>query len=139
MNNLPPEQIKDIAEQLDCGFRAFIHKTSYQMLFVPNENDLIDIELDPWEEEFTELDNNFTDYFEVEKWSSNEAFQMMEDFTEQLSTNSKLQSELFKALNKRKPFREFKFVIDNSGDFREQWFDFKNRWQLEFVKRQISR
>ncbi len=36
-------------------------------------------------------------------------------------------------------FREFKLVIDNSGDFRQQWFDFKNKWQQDFVLRQLNR
>lgn len=36
-------------------------------------------------------------------------------------------------MNKRRPFREFKFVIDNSGIYREQWFDFKNAQLKQWV------
>jgi len=138
MNITTTENIKEIAEQLDCGSRAFIHKTTGQLLFVPDENFLTAIDLDSWDEELEQLENNFTDYYEIDKWTSSEAFETMSEFADKL-TDSNLQNRLFDALRKNKPFREFKFVIDNSGDFRQQWFDFKNKWQKDFVTRQLNR
>jgi hypothetical protein len=138
MNSPTKENIKEIAEQLDSGFRAFIQKITGQLLFVPDENCLPDINLDPWDEELESLENNFTDYYEIDKWTSNEAFETMSDFANQL-IDSNLQSRLFDALRKNKPFREFKFAIDNSGEYREQWFDFKNKWQQDFLERQLNR
>ena len=41
-------------------------------------------------------------------------------------------------LSKKKPFREFKFVIDNSGAYRQEWFDFKNRKLEEFVRNRLN-
>ena len=138
MNITTTENIKEIAEQLDCGFRAFIHKTTQQILFVPDENFLTDIDLDPWNEELEQLENNITDHYEIDKWTSSEAFETMSEFADQL-TDSNLQNRLFDALRKNKPYREFKSVIDNSGDFRQQWIDFKNKWQQDFVSRQLYR
>lgn len=138
MNSTKTDNIKEIAEQLDCGFRVFIHKTSGQLLFVPDENNLTEIDLDPWNEELEQLENNFTDFYEIDKWTSSEAFKIMSEFVDQVS-DDKLQSRLFDALRKNKPFREFKFVVDNSGDFRQQWFDFKDKWQQDFVTRQLNR
>jgi hypothetical protein len=138
MTSTTTEIVKEIAEQLDCGFRAFIHKTSGQLLFVPDDNNYPDIDLDSWDEELEQLENNFTNYHEINKWTSSEAFETMSEFADQLD-DSNLQSRLFDALRKNKPFREFKFVIDNSGDFRQQWFDFKNKWQQDFVARQLNR
>jgi hypothetical protein len=77
MNITTTENIKEIAEQLDCGFRAFIHKTTGQLLFVPDENFLTAIDLDSWDEELEQLENNFTDYYEIDKWTSSEAFETM--------------------------------------------------------------
>ena len=57
----------------------------------------------------------------------------MADFTEQLDDNSELKRQLIAALNKKKPFREFKFVIDNSGVYRQQWFNFKNERLKQWV------
>lgn len=138
MNSTTTENIKEIAEQLDCGFRAFIHKTTGQLLFVPDSNNFPDIDFDSWNEELEQLENNCTDYYEIDKWASSEAFEIMSKFANQV-TDNKLQSRLFDALRINKPFREFKFVIDNSGDFRQQWFDFNNKWQQSFVARQLNR
>nr|MBP9135252.1 hypothetical protein [Saprospiraceae bacterium] len=65
-------------------------------------------------------------------------FEMMSEFAGQL-TDHNLQSRLLDALRRNKPFKEFKFVIDNSGKCRQQWFDFKNKWQQEFVSKQSNR
>ena len=99
MNNTKTDNIKEIAEQLDCGFRAFIHKTTAKLLFVPDENNLIAIDLEPWKEELEQLENNFTDYYEIDRWTSSEAFEIMSEFADQVSDNN-LQSRLFDALRK---------------------------------------
>jgi len=138
MNSSTTETTKEIAEQLDCGLRAFIHKTSGQLLFVPEENDLTDVDLDPWKDDLELLKKNSKEYHEIEKWTSGDGFEMMSEFANQVSDNN-FQRRLFEALKKNKPFREFKFVIDNSGDFRQQWFDFKNKWHQDFVARQLNK
>lgn len=53
MKSTTAENIKEIAEQLECGFRAYIHKKTRQLLFVPDENNFSDI--DSWEEELEQL------------------------------------------------------------------------------------
>jgi hypothetical protein len=137
-NSATPDIIKEIAEQLDCGFRAFMHKTTGQLLFVPNTDDLPDIDLDIWDEQLEQLEHNFLDFYEIDKWTSSDAFEIMSDFADQVSDDN-FRSRLLDALGKNKPFREFRFIIDNSGDYRQQWFDFKNKSQQDFVARQLSR
>lgn len=131
------EQIKEISEQLDCGFRAFYHKQNGELIFVPNEDKFDSMDTDAWQEEQDKLDANFTDYQEVDAMDSNESFRVMADFAEQI-TDRKLQGELIHALEKKKPFREFKFVIDNSGEYRQHWFDYKNKRQFEWTEEQLN-
>ena len=57
----------------------------------------------------------------------------MENFAEQLEGNDELKHALFNALKMRKPFREFKWLIDDSGDYRQQWFDFKSAELKQWV------
>ena len=64
---------------------------------------------------------------------------MMMEFADKLDNNEKLQNRLLDALRMRKPFREFKFVIDNSGVYRQKWFDFKNQWQINYVDEYFKR
>lgn len=68
---------------------------------------------------------------------SGDSFTMMSDFIATVEDNS-LRYKLEQALQKPKPFRNFKFVIDNSRDYRKRWFEFKDRRMFEWVKRQIS-
>jgi hypothetical protein len=130
--------IKEIAEQLDCGFRAFIHKTSGEAVFIPDEINYPDIEMEAWESEIELLKENYSDYHEIEKWTSNESFLIMADFAKQLTENSEFQHRLINALNNRKPFRNFKFIIENSWEYREQWFAFRNEKQQEYVEKKLN-
>ena len=138
MASLTEEQIKEIAEMLDCGFRSYWHKHTGELLFILNNEDYTDFDEDLKDEDLEKLNNNPDDYFEIDKPDSNDSFKIMENFAYQLEGNDELKSELFKALNKRKPFREFKWVIDNSGDYRQQWFDFKSaelkQWVIDNFK-----
>lgn len=131
-------QIHEIAEELDLGFRAFVHQTTGQLLFFPDDKNNPGIEMDAWSEELEELKKNASDYFEVEKWTSGESFEMMRAFAEQMA-DPNLQSRLLNALSGNKPFRAFKSLIDNTGDPREQWFDFKGNWQRAFVEEKLKR
>lgn len=45
------EQIKEISEQLDCGFRALYHKKTGELMFVPNTDRYFDMDTSSWEEE----------------------------------------------------------------------------------------
>ena len=57
------------------------------------------------------------------------------DFAESID-NTRLQDRLINALNKSKPFQNFKRQIDNSGEYRQFWFDFKKKRYIEWVKEQ---
>ncbi|MBK8875140.1 MAG: hypothetical protein IPN13_15000 [Bacteroidetes bacterium] len=133
MPTLTEEQIKEIADQLDCGFRSFWHKMTGELLFVPDLNNIPLSDAEFFEDDLEKLDNNFGDYIEIEKPNSSDSFKIMANFTEQLNDNDKIKNELINALNKKKPFREFKFIIDNHGLYRQQWFDFKNAQLKQWV------
>lgn len=133
---LTEQQIEEIAEQLDCGFRSFWHKQTGELLFVPNLNNL-EFDTDSFEEDLQQLDNDFENYIEIEQPQSSDSFDIMLNFTEQLE-NDKLKNQLINALNKKKPFREFKFVIDNAGIYRQQWFDFKKAQLQQWVRNKFE-
>jgi Uncharacterised protein family (UPF0158) len=131
------EQIKEIAEELDCGFRAFYHKENGELIFVPNTEKHLDMDTDAWDDELNKLEENYLDYREIEAMQSKDSFRVMEDFAGKMN-DLKLQEKLFNALNRKHPFREFNFVIDNSGDYRDAWFDFKNKQYFEWVENQLD-
>ena len=140
MINLTKEQIWSIAQDLDMGMRCFYHLKTGEIETTPNFHDSnwFGQDTEPWQEVLDKLDENLGEYFEFDRMTSRESFSLMEDFADTVD-NKKLQDRLYKALNGSKPFRNFKWEIDNSGEYRQIWFDFKNNRLIEFVKIQIER
>lgn len=133
---LTEKQIEEIADDLDCGLRCYYHLKSGEIKKIPNfDNWIGDEEL--WEEDLDEIEENWDDYFEFVGFESHESFQIMADFTDNLN-DTVLQNKLIDALNRRKPFQNFKWLIDNSGEYRQKWFDYKKSRYIQWVKEQID-
>ena len=136
MINLTKDQIKEIAEQLDCGNRCYFNKETGAIVTTPDfDSGYSDEEL--WADVLNELDENWAKYVEIEKLESRDSFNIMADFAE--STDSKeLRDRLINALNKKHPFRNFKWVVDNSGPYRQRWFDFKRQKLIKWVENKLD-
>ncbi|MBK9249605.1 MAG: hypothetical protein IPM69_16180 [Ignavibacteria bacterium] len=134
MMTLTQEQVHDIAQELDCGFRCFLHSETGELLSIPVEafNGTMDTEF--FEEDLEKLEENFLEYREIPRMESHDSFRIMEEFAEELTDNKRLQNRLLDALGQRKPFRGFKDIIDDSGDYREMWFAFKNQKLEDWVR-----
>lgn len=134
---LTEKQIEEIAEELDSGMRCFYNLKSGDIKTIPNFDNLICGDEELWVEESKEIEENTSDYVEFEGLTSHESYQIMVDFAESLD-DIKLQDKLMNALNRPKPFQNFKWQIDNSGEFRQQWFDFKKNRYIQWIKKQID-
>lgn len=137
MIKLTEDQIKEIAELLDCGMRCFINKETVEIKTVLDFDSWQSDNEGPWEDVLNELEENWEKYFEIKRMESYEAFNMMADFAENVE-NRELRDNLIKALNRKHPFQNFKWVVDNSGPDRQRWFDFKNQKLIEWVKDQLE-
>jgi hypothetical protein len=134
---LTEKQIEEIADNLDSGMRCFYNLKTGEIKTILNFDNWIGADEEPWEEESKEIDENWGDYFEFVGFESHESFQIMADFAESIEDN-RLQNNLIDALNKRKPFQNFKWQIDNSGEFRQQWFDYKKMRYIQWIIEQID-
>jgi len=137
MINLTKDQIKEIAEQLDCGMRCYINKETGEIKTVLNFESWQTDDREPWEDVLNDLDENWDKYVEIERMESHESFEIMADFAENVDSRE-LRDSLINALNKKHPFQNFKWVVDNSGPYRQKWFDFKNQRLIEWVKDQLE-
>lgn len=90
-----------------------------------------------WDEEAKEIEENWSDYIEFTGFESHESYRIMEDFAESID-NEELRHQLINALNRPKLFRNFKERIDNSGDYRQHWFEYKKKCFIEHVREQIK-
>lgn len=118
--------IEEIADYLDSGLVCLYNKKTKDLMTMSE-----------FEEHPDSDEINWDDIIEFQSMNSNEAFDVMADFVEQLN-NSTLKENLIKILTKSKPFKNFKLHIDNSGEYRQQWFDFKRSKYIEYVKSQME-
>lgn len=136
----PKELIRNIAESIDCGMICFVNTETFEMEDVPalliNDPD----EYEALVGETTEsLGLKYVDWENVasiEPLDSNESFQIMEDFTDSMPDNQ-LKKKLLESLDRKKPFNNFKRIIDDS-EYRQDWFDFKQKHLENHVKSMLD-
>jgi len=134
---LTEKQIEEIADNLDCGMRCFYNHKTHEIKTLLNFDSWIGADTEPWEEDSKEIDANWDNYIEFTGFETHESFQIMADFAESIEDRS-LRDKLTSVLNRPKPFQNFKWQIDNSGEYRQQWFDFKKMRYIQSVKEQID-
>ena len=136
--NLSPETIKEIAEQLDMGMKCYYHIQTGELEYYPDElkgHAGFDEEL--WEESINKVEENYQEYIRFEGMESHESFGIMEDFISMIS-EEKILRRFEDAIGYRKPFQNFKQLLLSYPDLREQWFAYKDRRFIEFVKEQVE-
>lgn len=126
------EIINEIIDEIDTGFRCFINIETLEVVSFPDEDKFGDMDPYDWQEYIDKVENNRERYKEIEGPKSKESFSIMEDFVDYIDSKS-LKMRLLQALEGRKPFANFKLQIDNSGSYRDIWFEFKKNWMYEFV------
>ena len=138
MDNSRQNIIKEIAQELDCGFDCYYNSKTNEIVTIPNFSHIADE--DDFNEAFradlAKIKEHQADFMKIEVLQSFENFKIMELFVEQLP-DKKLQSELENVLANKKPFQNFKHKIDLS-DFRQNWFDFKQSELEKIVKNQLK-
>jgi ribosomal protein L11 methylase PrmA len=138
LDNSRQNIIKEIAQELDCGFDCYYNSKTNEIVTIPNFSHIADE--DDFKEAFRadleKVKKHQPDFIKIEVLQSFESFKLMELFVEQL-TDKKLQSELENVLANKKPFQNFKNKIDNS-DFRQDWFDFKKNELEKRVETELN-
>jgi hypothetical protein len=131
MKTLTQEQIKEVAEMLEIGFTAYWNKKTNELLFIGESANDLD---EGTKEDLKKIKKGRKNYIEIPRLESWESFKIMEQFVDELPDSLELKNELIVCLNQKHPFKHFKFAIDDSGDYREKWFDFKSEWMQNYVK-----
>ncbi|MBN2777957.1 MAG: hypothetical protein JXR36_09950 [Bacteroidales bacterium] len=134
---LTKQQIKEIAENLDCGEICYYNLKTGEIKTLPDFSSYGETDMEIWEESINEIEQSIDDYFVFERLQSYQSYEIMADFAESVE-DINLQKKLINALNRPKPFRNFMWNIDNSGDYRQKWFQFKNKRYIQWVTEQIE-
>ena len=131
------EIIKEIAENLESGFRCFINRDTGELITIPNEDNFSSFERGMWQNEMRTIKKSRKQLIEIEGMSSADSFRFMEQFISTVQ-DKEIKERLKQALGKNKPFMHFKLAIDSSGNERDRWFEFKQQRFIEWVKNQIA-
>jgi hypothetical protein len=130
-------QIKEIAEQLDCGFNCYWNRNTNELVFIPDLDGISD-DKELWEEELKKTKKNKKQWAIIEQPTSREGFQIMDNFVNDLSDANLNKKVLENILQNKKPFAQFNRFIHESADLRENWFAHKSASFIELVKEQIA-
>src|SRR5687768_10392364 len=134
---VPREILNDIADSLEAGFKCYLHKETLEVVTFLDEDRHPGMDPELWQEDIDKVFDNREKYIEIESMDSSESFRVMEDFVLSLENNS-VKVRLLQAIEGRKPFANFKHQIENSGEYREQWFTFRRNRNIDWVQNQLS-
>lgn len=138
MKKITLQKVKETADELDTGMRCFYNVKTMELLSIIDFNRfdcMGDEEL--WQDVQEQIDEHWDDLVEINAMESHDSFRVMERYAE-LIKDEELQGRLYYALRGPNPFRNFKYHIDNSGEYRQKWFDFKAAQYIEWVKEQME-
>lgn len=139
MDNLKQNILKQIAQELDCGFDCYYNSKTDEIIAIPSFAQFSDEEdfKEAFSENLEKVEKHKTDFIKFETLESYESYKIMELFVEQLSDQN-LKSELENVLANKKPFQNFKHKIDHS-DCRQNWFVFKQNELEKRVENELER
>lgn len=135
----PKELIKSIAEEIDMGMICFLNTDTLEVESVLGEsyNAYGDDDFKDFYQEVYDKVDNWVNLIRIEPPQSWQSFKIMEDFIETcISDGDSVKKRLRAAISKKKPFQNFKFIIDDSR-YRQCWFDFKQSKLEQFVLEQL--
>jgi formate dehydrogenase maturation protein FdhE len=138
LDNLKQNIVKNIAQELDCGFDCYYNSKTNEIIAIPNFSQFSDEEdfKEAFRDNLEKIKKHESDFIKFEALESFESFKIMERFVEQV-TDKKLKTELENVLTNKKPFQNFKHRIDHS-DFRQNWFEFKQSELEKIVENQLD-
>lgn len=133
---IKPETLKKIAQYLDAGMLCFYNKINGELEYYPDELEYSGLE-DEWAEVTSKIEASPDDYLQIEKMTSREAFEAMENFIDGIN-HIPTHNKFIDAISRKKPFAHFNGILSYYPDLREQWFAYKLQNYIEFVKSKIE-
>jgi hypothetical protein len=137
MLNLNKKKKIEIIQNLDAGFKCFIHKATAKIVAYPDFEGFEEITGEMADPEQKIVESSPEDYFELIEMDSKQVYSTMKEFAENVDDPiTKL--KLLDALSAYKPFANFRAKIDRSGEYRKEWFDFKESKYYEWIEEQLE-
>jgi hypothetical protein len=132
------DKIKEIAEQLESGMKCFYHLPTGDLEYYPDElAGHAGFDEEPWQESIDKVEENYAEYVQFEAMDTHESFKMMETFINEIPEEN-IRQRFEDAISYRKPFQNFKQLLPNYPELRQQWFSFRDQQYIDWVQQQID-
>lgn len=131
----PAGVISEIAEETGMGMVCFLNPDTLEIESVPGSSygSYECGDFDEYYREFYRKVDGWQNCIRIEPMETGESFRIMERFIQyRIPEGDSVKGALSEALSGRKPFRNFKYVIDES-EYRQEWFDFRQKEIERFV------
>lgn len=116
------------------NMRSFINIETLEVEIHPGEDYFSFEDMEDTAQEAIDNPGKFLTLEQQPPW---ESFKVMEAFIETIK-EEKLQFSLAQALQGKRPFANFKNIIDNSSE-RQNWFDYRDEAYAEIAKEWLNR
>lgn len=126
------DAIRRIAQELDLGCICFLNTETLEVesILMNLSDAYVDRELSDLVDDILDKVNSWEKSIKIKPPNALEYYKIMEHFVEHcIPENASLKMRLEDALAQKKPFRNFKDIVENSK-YSQTWFDFKQS-QLE--------
>lgn len=130
---LTTEILKNIADELDMGMVCFYHLTTGELESVPQTDDIEALDDDLWTDIIDKVESDSASYLKFEPMSSREAFSIMTGFIDDLPMGIE-KVRLTDALQQRKPFQQFRSILEDYSQLLENWYAYKLQRYIEYVQ-----
>jgi hypothetical protein len=139
MDLIPDNIIKEIAEELEVGMRVvYFNKETFKIITIPGEDDYMEDEFkELFKDELKELKRHKNKYIEIENMDSSDSFKIMEGFVYGIE-DDKIKERFLRAINRPKPFTNFRYELDFHDELKDAWYKFKEQRTIEWVKRELG-
>ena len=115
----------------DAGHICYLNTKTGKHIEIYHEfEDYYDGDENPFQEDFDTVDS-WESKIVIRPLQPSELFRIMKGFAARISDKQQ-QNRAINALNKKRPFANFKDIVENSN-FCQEWFDYKQAWYERVV------
>ena len=127
---LTRKQIEDIADGLTAGLKYFINLDTLEYQYILDNSEYTE---EFWDKETDKIIKGWKNFATIEQMDSKRSYRVMENFVDEVIEDKRFQEELYRVLSNRKPFANFRAVVESS-EYREKWFRYRDEQNVNYVK-----
>lgn len=115
----PFNELKDAIEQASYEHHYLIDRKNHKVIFISEYED-------DYEKKLEEVESE--DFIGIEPRMPEDDFRIMESFVYEIQENEfELAEKFHKTLEQKKPFKNFKELIDQYPEIKEKWFAYRDK------------